>query len=78
LTLFNLLYRVGNANRPAVYDKLASYIAPPDGVTRDGVIGLNPLMLEEYRATLEPLWIQENFPALRNVLRGLMNQKKAP
>ena len=77
LTLFNLLYRVSNAERPAVYDKLASYIAPPDGVTRDGVIGMNPLMLEEYRATLEPLWIQETFPALRNVLRGLMNQKQS-
>ena len=78
LTLFNLLYRVSNTERPAVYDKLSTYIPPPNGVTRDGVIGLNPLMLADYRETLEQLWVQETFPALRNVLRGLMNQKKAP
>ncbi len=73
LTLFNLLYRVDVAERPAVYEKLAGYIAPPDGVTREGVIAMNWQMLEEYRATLEQLWVKESFPTLRKALRGLVN-----
>ncbi len=74
LTLFNLLYRVKDTERASVYDRLASLVKPPDDVTRDGMLTLNPSMLESYQTALEPLWISESFPALRKVIRGLLDK----
>jgi hypothetical protein len=37
LTLWHLLPRVGEAERDAVFDRLAAFVPPPAGVTRDGI-----------------------------------------
>lgn len=74
LTLFNLLYRVKDSERASVYDRLANLVAPPDDVTRDGMLALNQRMLESYKTSLEPLWISETFPALRKVIRGILDK----
>jgi hypothetical protein len=46
LTLWHLLSRVGDADRPRVYDRLASLAPPPAGVTRDGILRLDRPMLD--------------------------------
>jgi hypothetical protein len=37
VTLWHLLTRVGPADRDRVFDRLAAFVAPPAGVTRDGI-----------------------------------------
>jgi hypothetical protein len=37
-TLWHLLARVSEEERPGVYDRLAAYLPPPEGVTRAGVL----------------------------------------
>jgi hypothetical protein len=74
LTLFNLLYRVKDSERASVYDRLASLVAPPDDVTRDGMLAMNQSMLESYQTALQPLWISESFPAIRKMWRDFYNK----
>jgi hypothetical protein len=45
LTLWHLLSRTDGAERALVYDRLAILIAPPNGVSRDGALRLDPPML---------------------------------
>ena len=56
LTLWHLLGRVDEDERGQIYDKIASFVPPPDGVTRDGVLKLDAKMLELWRDRLEPTW----------------------
>lgn len=46
LTLWHLLSRVPDSDRGRVYDRLARLVAPPPGVTREGVLRLDPQMLD--------------------------------
>ena len=46
LTLWHLLTRLGRRDRAWVYDRLAALVAPPTGVTRDGVLGGDRQMLD--------------------------------
>jgi hypothetical protein len=48
LTLWHLLSRVSEANRPGVYDRLATLAPPPAGVTREGVLRLDQPMLDAW------------------------------
>jgi len=48
LTLWHLLSRVGDADRPRVYDRLASLAPPPAGVTREGILRLDRPMLDSW------------------------------
>lgn len=48
MTLWHLLYRVSEENRPRVYDRLAALTAPPKGVTREGTLRLDPGMLDAW------------------------------
>jgi hypothetical protein len=45
-TLWHLLSRVEEPGRGHVYDRLAELAPPPTGVTRDGVLRLDPKMLD--------------------------------
>jgi hypothetical protein len=56
LTLWHLLSRTRGAERGRVYDRMASLIKPPSGVTRDGVLHLNKRMLDEWKSGLESAW----------------------
>jgi ferric-dicitrate binding protein FerR (iron transport regulator) len=56
LTLWHLLGRVDEAERGQIYDKMASFVPPPEGVTREGVLKLDAKMLELWRDRLEPTW----------------------
>jgi hypothetical protein len=46
LTIWHLLARVGESDRGRVYDRLARLVAPPSGVTRDGILRLDQKMLD--------------------------------
>ena len=47
-TLWHLLSRVADQQRPLVYDRLSSLVAPPPGVTREGTLRLNPQMMDAW------------------------------
>jgi hypothetical protein len=47
-TLWHLLSRVSDADRPRVYDRLASLAPPLAGVTRDGILRLDRPMLDAW------------------------------
>jgi hypothetical protein len=48
LTLFNLLPRSHREQRAVIYDRAAQLAPPPAGVTRDGIVSGNQLMLDEW------------------------------
>ena len=56
ITLWHLLPRVTKNDRPAVYEALAKFVAPPAGVTREGVLSLDNGMLEHWRTSVENAW----------------------
>ncbi|HZH32530.1 MAG TPA: FecR domain-containing protein [Pyrinomonadaceae bacterium] len=57
LTLWHLLARVAGEERAGVYERLAALAPPPAGVTRDGVLLLDPAMLSAWKAQMEALWL---------------------
>lgn len=59
ITLWHLLSRVSQTDRPKVFDALASYVQPPTGVTRDGVLKLNKTMLADWRESVEQAWFEQ-------------------
>jgi hypothetical protein len=48
MTLWHLLSRVSDAERPSVYDRLAALSPPPDGITREGILRLDRTMLDTW------------------------------
>jgi len=48
LSLWHLLARLDGADQAAVYDRLAGLVAPPDGVTREGVLAGDRRMLDRW------------------------------
>jgi len=48
LTLWHLLSRVSDADRPGLYDRLAGLAPPPEGVTREGILRLDRPMLDAW------------------------------
>jgi ferric-dicitrate binding protein FerR (iron transport regulator) len=56
LTLWHLLARVNETDRVLVYEAIAKYVPPPEGVTREGVLRLDQPMLDRWKSALEPSW----------------------
>lgn len=48
VTLWHLLSRVPPAERDRVFDRLGSFVAPPPGVTRDGIRAGDRRMLDAW------------------------------
>jgi hypothetical protein len=48
LTLWHLLSRVSDEDRPRVYDRLAAFAPPPVGVTREAILRLDRQMLDSW------------------------------
>ncbi len=53
LSLWHLLVRVDEAERPRVYERLASFVPPPRGVTLDGILRSDRLMLDRWWDALD-------------------------
>lgn len=58
LTLWHLFSRVSRAERARVYDRMAALIAPPAGVTKEGVLNLDKGMLDLWKKELEWAWFE--------------------
>jgi hypothetical protein len=71
LTLWHLLSRTEGAERVSVYERLAAFSAPPEGVTREGVLGLEGSMLQTWKDQLEDHWLDENLRSVRKAWRKL-------
>jgi hypothetical protein len=81
LTLWHLLPRTTGAERARVYARLAALVPPPRGVTRDGILALDPPMLDLYWNALDlgdisiwRYWEQSSDP--KSSPPPLMPQKK--
>jgi hypothetical protein len=75
LTLWHLLARVDNADRDRVYDKIASFVPPPEGVTREGVLKLDQGMLDRWKDALEGTWFGNNTVVPKVVAEGYWRVK---
>ncbi len=53
LTLWHLLSRTGGSERAQVYARFAALVPPPPGVTREGILALDPHMLDLYWNALD-------------------------
>jgi len=53
LTLWHLLQLVSSENRFLVFDKLDEFVPAPNGVTKEGIQGLNKDMLSNWRQEIE-------------------------
>jgi hypothetical protein len=69
LSLWHLFSRTDGTERAEVYDRLVSLVAPPSGVTREGVLALDPQMLDLYWNALDlgdisiwRMWEQSSSP----------------
>jgi hypothetical protein len=56
LTLWHLIPRLAPQSRGLVYDRLAGFLPPPSGVTRDGIVALDQKMLELWQPVIAQLW----------------------
>ena len=56
LTLWHLIPRLDAQSRGRIYDRLAQLLPPPPEVTRDGIIALNPQMLDAWKQVVSQLW----------------------
>jgi hypothetical protein len=53
LTLWHLLARVSATDRPAIFNRLAQIVPPPENVTRDGILKLDRAMLDSWWNALD-------------------------
>ena len=58
LTVWHLLSRVAPQDRLRVYNRLAELVPPPEGVTSNGVLQLNPEMLDQWFLEIQPAWFE--------------------
>jgi hypothetical protein len=56
LSLWHLLPRLDARARGLVYDRLAVAIPPPPEVTREGVMTLDPKMMDAWKSAVSQLW----------------------
>jgi hypothetical protein len=56
LSLWHLIPRVDGQSRGLVYDRMAKLLPPPADVTRDGIMALDPKMLDSLKKTVSQLW----------------------
>ncbi len=56
VTLWHLLPRRDESDRGRIFDHLASVVPPPAGVTRAGIVGLDPKMLARWSDGMKDAW----------------------
>lgn len=69
ITLWHLLQRVPSAERPRVYTRLARLAPPPEGVTPEAALALDPRALHRWRRALERSWTTESVPFWKRTWR---------
>jgi hypothetical protein len=85
MSLFYLLPRVNPTERARIYDRMAVLVAPPKGVTREGMLNLNPQMMESWQEELGLTWgesldqatnVSKSSPVTRRASRNGMQGKR--
>ena len=56
LTLWHLLKRADTGMRPGIYDRMITLVPPPNGVTREKVLKLDPETLKRWKEELAWTW----------------------
>jgi len=56
LSLWHLIPRLDPESRGLIYDRLSQLLPPPPEVTRDGIVALDPRMLDVWRQIVSQLW----------------------
>lgn len=56
LSLWHLIPRLREAQRRLAVDRLAELLPPPAGVTKEGIVALDPQMLESWKQVVSQLW----------------------
>lgn len=56
LSLWHLLPRLDPESRGLIYDRLMRLLPPPAGVTRNGIIALDPAMIDAWKKVVSQLW----------------------
>ena len=56
MTLWYLLSRVNKDERARLYDRMTALVAPPNGVTREGMLSLDQTMMNHWKARLGLSW----------------------
>jgi hypothetical protein len=56
LSLWHLLPRLDAQSRGLVFDRLAQLLPPPSEVTRDGIVTLDPKMMDAWKKIVSQLW----------------------
>ena len=60
LTLWHLFRRSEGADRERLYDKLTTFVSPPAGVTREGMLRFDEKMMTDWADLLESIWNGNN------------------
>jgi hypothetical protein len=83
LTLWHLLSRTTGPERAQVYARFAALVPPPPGVTRDGILSLDPHMLDLYWNALDlgdislwRFWEQSSDPKASPPSQQLIQKKQ--
>jgi hypothetical protein len=83
LTLWHLLSRTSGRERAQVYARFAALVPPPPGVTRDGILQLDPQMLDLYWNALDlgdisiwRFWEQNSSPRSSPASQQLLQKKQ--
>ena len=77
ITLWHLLPRVQGNDRGLVFDRLAMFAPPPDGVGREDVMRLDARALARWRAALEPTWSTERVRLWKRAWRALWSAARS-
>ena len=84
LTLWHLLSRTGGPERAQVYARFAAVVPPPPGVTREGILALDPHMLDLYWNALDlgdislwRFWEQSSDPHATPTPQQILMKKEA-
>jgi hypothetical protein len=82
MTLWYLLSRVEPSDRPSVYARLASLVPPPKGTSREGLLSLDPEMLDHWREEIDKSRGLNSFGSLqitwRRIWTGTVGKVNGP
>jgi hypothetical protein len=56
LSLWHLLPRLDAQSRGLIFDRLAQLLPPPPEVTRDGIVEMDPTMMDAWKKIVSQLW----------------------
>jgi predicted anti-sigma-YlaC factor YlaD len=56
LSLWHLLPRLDAQSRGLIFDRLAQLLPPPPEVTRDGIVAMDPKMMDAWKKIVSQLW----------------------